>query len=120
MNTLTAKLYEKKLLEEKAWCTDMIEHLADHATMDPQNNYAVTMARHKLVKIERALRRVAAGTYDQCDQCGDKIEAERLEILLDSEHHSCARCATAIRPTNKRMPVRQPAYGYGQMALAQA
>jgi len=108
------------LLGEKAWCAGVIEHLADHATMDPQSNYAVAMARRKLVNIERALRQVAAGTYDQCDQCGDKIEAERLDFLLNSDGHSCARCAAAAGSGNKRKMPGKPAYGYGQMAMAHA
>lgn len=120
MNAFTTQAYEIKLLDEKAWCTGMIEHLADHATMDPQSNYAVTMARRKLVNIERALRQVAVGTYDQCDQCGGRIEAERLDILLNSDGHTCAHCAAAASSGNKRTAMRRPTYGYGQTAMAYA
>ena len=119
MNALTTSNYEAKLLDEKAWCAGVIAHLADHATMDSESNYTVTMARRKLTVIERALRQLAAGTYDQCDRCSEKIEAERLELLLNDDNHLCAHCATASRLPNKRLPARRPTY-YGQMAGAYA
>lgn len=38
-------------------------------------------ARKLLQEIDDALRRMDAGTYGDCENCGERIEAERLEAL---------------------------------------
>ncbi len=38
-------------------------------------------ARRILVQVDDALRRMDAGTYGQCERCGQSIELERLEAL---------------------------------------
>lgn len=42
-----------------------------------------------LAEVERALTKVAAGTYGRCDVCGEEIPAERLEA-----RPTTARCVT--------------------------
>ncbi|HMK61472.1 MAG TPA: TraR/DksA family transcriptional regulator [Dissulfurispiraceae bacterium] len=37
--------------------------------------------RETLLKIDTALRKISEGTYGICDECGDEISEERLNIL---------------------------------------
>ncbi|MCC7121104.1 MAG: TraR/DksA family transcriptional regulator [Gammaproteobacteria bacterium] len=47
--------------------------------------------RGELAAIDAALARVAAGTYDECADCGEPIGAERREVLPLTA--VCAACA---------------------------
>jgi RNA polymerase-binding protein DksA len=59
-------------------------HVADQGTESYQTELA---ARHRgresqaLREVEEALRRVAAGTYGNCDVCGKPIAKARLELM---------------------------------------
>ena len=48
-------------------------------------------ARSELVQIQRALERLEAGTYGLCEQCGERIDADRLRVVPYTGH--CRRCA---------------------------
>jgi len=48
-------------------------------------------ARGELAGINRALARIAAGTYLSCSVCGADIDARRLEAVPYADR--CARCA---------------------------
>ncbi|MGQ9684225.1 MAG: TraR/DksA family transcriptional regulator [Anaerolineae bacterium] len=48
-------------------------------------------AEDQALQIRAALARIEAGTYGQCQSCGQPIEEERLEILPLST--TCSRCA---------------------------
>jgi DnaK suppressor protein len=41
--------------------------------------------------VQRALAKLADGTYGVCDSCGEPIPARRLEVRPESVH--CVRCA---------------------------
>jgi RNA polymerase-binding transcription factor len=41
--------------------------------------------------IRAALDRMDAGTYGQCEQCGDEIALERLQVVPEAD--TCVRCA---------------------------
>jgi DnaK suppressor protein len=45
----------------------------------------------RLLRIEAALRRLDAGDYGLCEECGDEIPAKRLEI--DPAIERCVDCA---------------------------
>ena len=45
----------------------------------------------RLLRIEAALRRLDAGDYGFCEECGEKIPAKRLEI--DAVTERCVDCA---------------------------
>ena len=47
-------------------------------------------ARGELKQIERALERLEAGTYGVCDECGRRIEEERLRVVPYAVH--CRHC----------------------------
>lgn len=47
--------------------------------------------RGRLQRIEAALRRIAAGDYGYCDDCGEAIPRKRLEIDLATAR--CVDCA---------------------------
>jgi len=47
---------------------------------------------YKMLKqIEKALSRIEDGTYDICEDCGEKIELERLEMIPYAT--KCSKCA---------------------------
>ncbi len=52
----------------------------------------VTRDVHEIRAIERALKRIALGTYGVCVSCGQPIERERLEA-----HPTANRCAACQR-----------------------
>ena len=118
MSTATIK---HRLLDDKKWYESMLSHLAENATVDPQSNYAFRMAQEKLVLIDWALKRIAAGTLGYCDTCGGRIEPERLEILLDSDCHQCAVCVSLCKaPMRLRTRVETIAYQQRSAALLQS
>ena len=53
---------------------------------------AHTGLQHELLQIGRARAALAAGTYGECESCGDDIGAGRLEARPASTR--CVRCAT--------------------------
>jgi RNA polymerase-binding transcription factor DksA len=46
-----------------------------------------------LADIDRALAKIAEGSYGRCDLCGGPIASERLEAMPQAVH--CIRCASA-------------------------
>ncbi len=65
--------------------TEAVERLATTAT-------ARSLSR-SLADVERALERVAEGTYGICERCEQEIPPERLEALPASSR--CVDCASA-------------------------
>jgi DnaK suppressor protein len=49
-------------------------------------------ARAELARIDRALARVANGTYGLCERCGSDIDPARLRVVPDAN-----RCVTCSR-----------------------
>lgn len=45
----------------------------------------------RLAAVQRALDRIAKGTYGRCVRCGEAIPEGRLEIMPESAH--CVKCA---------------------------
>jgi RNA polymerase-binding transcription factor DksA len=59
-------------------------HLADQATETFEEEKTVALEAHLrglLAAVERALERMAEGTYGRCQECGQPIDPERLEAL---------------------------------------
>jgi RNA polymerase-binding transcription factor DksA len=48
-------------------------------------------AQAELARIDRALAKVAQGTYGVCEACGGGIDRARLAVLPDASR--CVRCA---------------------------
>ena len=70
------------------------EHDPEGATIAFERQHVAALidrARAHLTEIDAALRKVAAGTYEICDICGDFIGAERLAARPASL--TCVRCA---------------------------
>ena len=51
----------------------------------------IGQARDHLVELDRALERLAAGSYGRCERCGEPIAPERLQARPDAR--TCIRCA---------------------------
>jgi len=71
------------------------EEAAD-ATTDLERRIALeTQKRNSLAQVERALRKINAGTYGICDNCGQPIESARLEALPQATQ--CMTCKVACK-----------------------
>jgi len=46
--------------------------------------------RRELIAVERALAKMATGTYGFCEDCGDEVAERRLQVL--PEARLCAKC----------------------------
>jgi DnaK suppressor protein len=68
-------------------------HLADEATTTFQQQQNLALEQHTLREVnavDSALDRIRAGTYGNCDDCGQPIGQERLEALPSAT--LCIRC----------------------------
>ncbi|MEV4786590.1 TraR/DksA C4-type zinc finger protein [Streptomyces tuirus] len=55
----------------------------------------LSQAREHLNDLDRALERLERGDYGRCEQCGEPIPTERLEVRPAAKN--CVRCAAAAR-----------------------
>ena len=72
-------------------------HLAEGAssTYDQERNLAlIGNLRRTVEAIDTALKRLAAGTYGQCEACGTPIDRARLEALPYAAR--CVKCQTRL------------------------
>ena len=72
-----------KSLEETSGESAYDQHMAEAAAATLDREIDLTLqenARGTLVRIERALRKLAEGTYGRCDKCSEPIGEGRLEI----------------------------------------
>jgi len=60
----------------------------------------------ELVQIEKALRRMRAGQFGQCEGCGKSITMPRLEALPYAS--ACIRCARQVEERRERMAAGYP------------
>jgi RNA polymerase-binding transcription factor DksA len=59
-------------------------HAADVATDLFEHELAIGLShkvKHQIVEVDAALARIGAGTYGVCEDCHEKIDAERLKAL---------------------------------------
>ena len=68
---------------------------AEEQALDRENDEVLERldpsSRKEMAMIEAALARIAAGTYDVCDNCGATIGAQRLKALPYTT--ACIKCA---------------------------
>lgn len=72
------------------------EHDPDGSTPAVEHSLAfglLAAAAEQLDAVDRAIRRLAAGTYGRCRRCGAMIAAERLEALPTAL--TCVQCPPA-------------------------
>lgn len=70
------------------------EHDPEGSTLAVERGHLVAQlerSRVRLDEIGAALDRVGAGAYGRCEDCGEPIGAERLEVLPATRQ--CVRCA---------------------------
>ncbi len=70
-------------------------HLADNATDTYEAEKAIALENHLrgvLAAVEEALHKFDIGKYGICDNCGQRIDPERLEALPYTT--LCLRCKT--------------------------
>jgi len=104
---MTTLSIETTLMDERKWWKAIADHTAELANIDSQSYYTFQTAQKKLVAVDRALQRIEVGTFGWCDVCGERIEPERLELLVDSDCHTCAACAAAAEVRRNTRPMTQ-------------
>lgn len=76
-------------------------HLADDATNTLEIEQDIALEHHLrmlLLEVEQALDRMARGRYGHCEECGQRIDPERLEALPYTRFClACSRRASARR-----------------------
>ena len=72
---------------EQDW-EDRANQLEDEEAVEGQ----AALAKKTIAAIERALDRIAAGTYGECAQCGAQISEGRLEARPEAS--LCITCAS--------------------------
>jgi RNA polymerase-binding transcription factor DksA len=70
------------------------DHTSD-AVMQMERSVAAEQLYHVSVEIDRALEKLADGTYGRCDSCSGEIAPERLEALPWATR--CIACQAANR-----------------------
>jgi RNA polymerase-binding protein DksA len=74
---------------------------ADVDTYEREKTWALVMRlEHKLESIDRALRNAKAGKYGICEDCGERIDPARLEVLPDAT--LCLDCQRKVERHNSR------------------
>ena len=108
MDKRKIRQYEARLTEQRNARLGMVERTEDYGreadryvSQDPadkaSNSYTKellfsqsTNERNTLRLIEEALDRVTEGTYGECVNCGDDIQAKRLDAIPWTPH--CIKC----------------------------
>jgi RNA polymerase-binding transcription factor DksA len=90
---------EQKLLEDRKYWQRVMDYMIEPASMDWRSNLSFDVAKKKVARIDRALKRIKAGTFGQCEKCSAKIDIDpqRLETLVNSDCHVCTCCAETIK-----------------------
>lgn len=74
------KTHEFKLTQSSR---ELLADEAEAASHDISDNISIHLHerdRKSLLMIERALTKIAGGTYGQCESCGEQIGARRLQV----------------------------------------
>ena len=94
IDALSTELDE--IIESVSLSNNDDEHDPDGATNGYERAKATAVLRHaeaRLIELDRATERLAAGVYGTCEGCGGGIGAERLDALPTTT--CCTACAVA-------------------------
>lgn len=83
----------QKTLSDVSGENNYRDHMADQGSATFSRELDMTLeerARESLEQIERALARIAEGTYGVCVRCGDPIPEARLEAVPEAD--LCISC----------------------------
>jgi DnaK suppressor protein len=98
----------EELLEDlehlRADLRNMAEPSADEADVDAyerEKTWALVQSlQNKLLSIEQAMQLAQVGTYGICQNCGQRIDPARLEILPEAT--LCLKCQREFERRNRR------------------
>jgi RNA polymerase-binding transcription factor DksA len=85
------------IIESSASAPPDDEHDPEGATIGFERAQVASLlhrARNRLLELDRAQERLAAGTYGACGQCGEPIEIERLTAHPTAP--TCVSCAAGL------------------------
>jgi DnaK suppressor protein len=61
-------------------------------------------ARRQVEEIEAALERIESGSFGRCEECGEALQAERLDTMLTARR--CLHCQEAFESSTEEEPVK--------------
>ncbi len=73
--------------------------LAAMAQAKEQSNWLASDQKKRLAQIDLVLARIAAGKYGICDNCGQPIAPERLEVMPSAT--LCIACQSKLEKKRK-------------------
>lgn len=79
--------------------SDVPLHLADLASHQSEEDVALGLLENEaqaIVEISAALQRITQGTFGRCEECGEEISRDRLQVLPYARH--CIACARGLPP----------------------
>ena len=77
--------------------------VGDLSALNVDSHLSVSFAKrysNMLKQIDQALARVDEGSYGICEECGEKIDKKRLEILPFTPY--CIQCQSRMEEENRR------------------
>jgi RNA polymerase-binding transcription factor DksA len=74
----------------------LLSRLADHRANPAAGDQTQGLSPDELLQIEQALRRLDAGRYGDCQDCGRPIAWQRLQVMPAAPR--CAACQSASEP----------------------
>jgi DnaK suppressor protein len=80
--------------EHSGSLSDVPVHPADLSAVEYEEEVALGLLENEaqlLVEVNDALARIEQGTYGRCEDCGQEISTERLEVVPYARY--CVRCA---------------------------
>lgn len=84
---------ERDTLSEASGENAYRDHMADQGSATFERELDMTLEenlRERRAEVEKALARVAAGTYGSCERCGAEIPLERMEAVPTAS--LCIKC----------------------------
>lgn len=88
---ITREVVASALRFERKRLRSALSRLRAHQRRHNGDRSLLKAARSRLARVEKALQRLAAGTYGICERCGSQIPMGRLEAIIDAS--LCLRCA---------------------------
>lgn len=97
LSQMTDEALRLNMAESSGNLSNVPLHMADVGTENYDQEFTLGLIENEqraLEQIQDALRRITAGTYGSCGECGQPIGKERLKAIPYTDH--CIECARKL------------------------